>query len=380
MEKDIEDLSLVCIVGLSDPLRPDVKETIHLARRAGIKTVMITGDHIKTAQSVARQIGLSDKMEDIFDGQRLEKMSDDELALAVKTVSIFARVDPTHKIRIVRAFQNNGEVVAMTGDGVNDAPALKAADIGIALGSGTDVAKEIADMVLLDNSYSTIVASVEEGRGIYQNVKKVLLYLLASSFSEVALIAACLLARLPLAVLPTQILWVNIIEDSFPNMALAFDKGDKENMEDGPRRKNEPLLDTQMKVMITIVTVVSNAVLFILFLYFLRTVPDLVKVRTLMFVGLGIASLIYIYSVRSMRRMVWEKNPFDNMYLNAALFVSWTLLIGAVYFRPMQILLRTVPIGWREWGIMIMFGVLNLALIEIIKGFFLAKKNGKSEV
>lgn len=374
-DKDVTDLNLVCLVGLSDPVREGVNETIKLAHQAGIKTVMITGDHIKTARTIAKQIGLSDMEGEIFDGQKLEQMTDEELALAVPNVSIFARVDPIHKIRIVRAYQTNGEIVAMTGDGVNDAPALKAADIGIALGSGSDVAKEIADMVLLDDSYNTIVAAVEQGRGIYQNVKKVLLYLLASSFAEVGLVAGCIIARLPLAVLPAQILWVNIIEDSFPNMALSFDRGDKENMNEKPRKKNDSILDKEMKVMIAIVTIVSNAVLFGLYIYFLRTIDDFVYVRTLMFVGLGIASLIYIYSVRSMRRMVWQTNPINNMYLNLALFVGWALLISAVHFHPFQALLRTVDISLSHWGIMFLFGFLNLAIIEIIKWYFLNNEN-----
>ncbi len=379
-EEDVNDLTLVAIAGLSDPVRSDVKETIELSHKAGIKTVMITGDHIKTAEAIARQIGLADGLDEIFDGQKLEKMSDEELASAVKNVSIFARVDPVHKIRIVRAFQASGEVVAMTGDGVNDAPALKAADIGIALGSGTDVAKEIADMVLLDDAYSTIVASVEQGRGIYQNVKKVVLYLLSGSFAEVVLIGGSLIAGLPLAVLPAQILWVNIIEDSFPNMALAFDKGDKENMTDGPRKRGESLIDSEMKAMIAIISIVSNLVLFGLFVFFLKTVPTLAEVRTLMFVGLGIDSLIYIYAVRSMRHMVWQSNPFDNKYLNLALLFGWFLLIGSVYIGPLQTLLRTVPLTFKDWVIMFGFGLLNLVLIELVKGFYLIRKNKKLNI
>lgn len=375
-ENDVQNLTLIGLVGLSDPVRPDVKETIQLAHKAGIKTVMITGDHVQTARSIAKEIGLAHDKEMIFDGEKLERMSDEELQAAVGSVSIFARVDPIHKIRIVRAFQANEEVVAMTGDGVNDAPALKAADIGVALGSGTAVAKETADMVLLDDSYSTIVGAVEEGRGIYQNIKKVVLYLLSGSFAEVVLIGGSLLMGLPLAVLPVQILWVNIIEDAFPDMALAFDKGEKENMSEPPRKKHEPIIDREMKVMIAIITVVSNLILFGLFLYFLKVTGDIVRARTLMFVGLGVDSLIYIYAVRSMRRNVWHMNPFSNKYLNLALLFGWVMLISAVHIPIFQTLLRTVPIGLREWGIMLTFGIINLLLIEIVKGWFLVKNRG----
>jgi len=373
-EEDINELTLVGVAGLSDPIRPDVKETIKLSHQAGIKTVMITGDHIKTAQAIAKEIGLADDLDKIFDGQKLEHMTDDELRAVIEHVSIFARVDPIHKIRIVRAFQANGEVVAMTGDGVNDAPALKAADIGIALGSGSDVSKEIADMVLLDDSYSTIVSAVEQGREIYQNVKKVVLYLLSGSFAEMVLISGSLIAGLPLAILPAQILWVNIIEDAFPNMALAFDKGDKENMAEGPRKRGEPLIDVEMKTMIIIISVVSNLVLFGLFIYFLNTIGDLAKIRTLMFVGLGIDSLLYVYSVRSMRHMIWEKNPFDNQYLNLALLFGWAMLLSTIYLEPLQKLLRTVALDWQNWAVMLGFGLLNIVLIEVVKGMFLVRQ------
>jgi len=379
-ENDIKDLVLVGLVALSDPLRPDVKETIYLAQQAGIRVVMITGDHLRTAQSIGADLGIPHGDEQVIQGQELEAMSDDELRQAVKNAYIFARVDPKHKIRIVQAFQANGEIVAMTGDGVNDAPALKGADIGVALGSGTDVAKETSDIVLMDDHFSTIVGAVEEGRGIYQNIKKVVLYLLSGSLAEVFLIAACLIGGLPLAVSAVQILWVNLIEDSFPNMALAFDKGDKENMADPPRRQDDSLIDKEMKTMIAIISIVSNLVLFGIFLYFWKITGDIQLTRTIIFVGLGIDSLLYIYSVRTMRRMVWQVNPFSNKYLNLALLFGWAMLITAVYFPPLQVLLRTVALSWQYWLVMVGFGILNIALIELVKGIFLVKHNQKKYV
>jgi len=362
------------LAALSDPLRPDVKETIDIAIQAGIRTVMITGDHVRTAQAIAKELGIPHEENQLFDGKKLEHLTDEELKRELKNAYVFARVDPKHKIRIVQALQANGEVVAMTGDGVNDAPALKGADIGVALGSGTDVAKETSDMILMDDNFSTIVAAVEEGRGIYQNIKKVVLYLLSGSFAEVILIAGSLLAGLPLAVLPVQILWVNLIEDSFPNMALAFDKADKENMKEPPRKKDESIIDKEMKIMIAIISIVSNLVLFGLFLYFWKTTGDIALTRTIIFVGLGIDSLLYIYSVRSMRKMVWRTNPFSNNYLTLAVLFGWVALLAAVYLPPFQILLRTVSLSWEHWGIMIGFGFLNILLIELVKGIFLVKK------
>jgi len=370
----LDDLVLVGLVGLSDPIRPQVKETIALAKGAGIRTVMITGDHIRTAQAIAGKIGIPNSDKQIFDGERLEKITDDELEEEIKNLYVFARVDPKHKIRIVRVWQKQGEVVAMTGDGVNDAPAIKAADIGVALGSGTDVAKEISDMVLLDNDYNTIVESVEEGRTIYQNIKKVVLYLLSGSFAEAVMIVGSMIAGLPLAALPVQILWVNIIEDTFPNMALAFDKGDKENMSDPPRRKEEKIIDKEMKTMIITKSILANVALFAIFVYFYLTTQDIALTRTLVFVGFGIDALFYIFAIRSLRHPVWQTNPLGNKYLLLAVGFSWLMLIGAIYLPPLQKLLSTVSLNAWHWALMVGFGVFNLVLIEFIKWLFIHRK------
>lgn len=376
-EKYIKDTVFLGLLALSDPLREDVKETIDLAKRAGIRTVMITGDHTKTAAAIAAQIGLPHDSKHIFDGKRLEEIDDVELAKALGDVSIFARVDPAHKIRIVRAFQALGHVVAMTGDGINDAPALKAADIGVALGSGTDVAKETADLILLDDSYSTIVKSVHEGRIIYENVKKVVLYLLSGSVAELILISGSLIMGLPLALLPAQILWINLIEDSFPNMALAFDQGDGESMSEPPRAKKASILDREMKIMIMIISLVSNAVLLFLFVFFYRSSGNIELTRTILFVGLGLGSLFYIYPIRSMRHHVWAQNPFNNPYLSVTTLFGVALLVAAVYLPQLQTLLRTVPLGIEHWLLLVLFGFLDVLLIEITKGIFLVKKNNK---
>lgn len=376
-ETDVHELIFVGLLALSDPLRSDVKETLAYARAAGIHVVMITGDHKRTAEAIGKEIGLAVGKGRVLDGQELEKLTDQELREAVREVTIFARVDPKDKIRIVQAFRANGEVVAMTGDGVNDAPALKGADIGIALGSGSDVAKETSDIVLLDNRFSTIVAAVEQGRAIYQNIQKVVLYLLAGSLTEVMMVSGSIVLGLPLPLVAAQILWMNIIEESFPVMALGFDKGDKTNMTDRPRKKNASLFDRQMTMLIATIILVSNVLLFALFLYFWNTTGDLARVQTLMFVGIAIASLFYIYSIRSLRRHVWQINPFDNRYLNGALVIAWLLLLAAVYFPPLQKLLSTVPISPADWGVMIGFGLVNVVIIELVKGLFGRKKNNE---
>lgn len=372
-EADVKGLTFAGLLTITDPVRPEVKDTIRLAQKAGIRVIMITGDHHKTAQAVAQEVGLQVKAHQVCDGTDLHEMSEVELEKRIDDLHVFARVNPADKIRLVRALQAQGHVVAMTGDGVNDAPALKGADIGVAVGSGTAVAKETADMVLLEDSFSTIVSAVEEGRRIYQNVKKIVLYLLAGSISEVALIGGSLIAGLPLAVLPAQILWVNIIEDSFPNMALAFDRGDRENMEDPPRKRGEKLIDLEMKTMIAVISIVSNLVLFSLFLYYLHSTSDINLTRTIMFVGLGVYSLFYIYSVRSMRRPVWKGAIFDNKYLTASIVFGWVMLLSAVYLPPLQYLLRTVPLELSHWLVLIGFGCVNLFFIELTKGIFLRR-------
>jgi len=373
-DSDLSSLTYVGLVALADPLRSDVVDTLELAAKAGIRTVMITGDHVQTAKAIAKQIGLPFDDDSVFDGNKLSSMSDEELKKAVGRVHIFARVDPIHKIRIVKAFQANGEIVAMTGDGVNDAPAIKGADIGVALGSGTAVAKETADMVLVDDAFSTIVSAVEEGRTIYQNIKKVILYLLSGSFAVVVLIVGSMIAGLPLAALPAQILWINLIEDAFPNMALAFDKGDRENMIDPPRKKTEAIIDTEMKTMIIAKALLSNIALFFIFLYMWNTTQDIKLTRTVVFLGFGIDSLFYIFSIRSLRKMIWKIPMFNNLYLLLAVGFSWSMLLLAIYWPPLQLLLQTVPLELHHWILMIGFAMLNVLIMETIKAIFIIKR------
>ncbi len=374
-EKDVSSLVLVGLVALRDPLRKDVKETLDKARKAGIHVVMITGDHMSTASAIGRDIGMDVTKDSVFNGEQLRSMSHEELKNQIEHISIFSRVDPKDKIHIVQALKANGETVAMTGDGVNDAPAIKAADIGIALGSGTDVAKETSDMVLLDNRFSTIVAAIEEGRSIYQNIKKVVLYLLGHSFTEVILITGSIILGLPLAVLPAQILWVNLIEDSFPSMALSFDPGDKENMLEKPRKRSESIVDGHMKIMIAIITLVAGGALLGLFVYLHNVLEDIALVRTIIFATLSFNSLLFIYPVRSFRHMIWKINPFNNHYITLSVILGFVLILLSVYWQPLQILLQTVPLTLSHWGLVVLFSAIDVLLLETMKFIFIVRSH-----
>ncbi len=374
-ENDIHKLIFVGLIAIVDPLRPDVKETVQKAQAAGIEVLLMTGDHARTAESIACEagIGTCDK-KDVCEGSELDALNDKDLQKKLKQTSIFARVDPSHKIRLVKALQAQGHVVAMTGDGVNDAPALKGADIGVAVGSGTDVAKEIADIVLLNNSFTTIVDAIEEGRRIYQNIKKVVLYLLSSSFSEVVLIIVSIILGLPLPVLPAQILWVNLIQDSFPVMALAFDPGDAENMRERPRKRTESIFDRKMKLFVTLKTIFTNILLFGIFFYYWRTTGDIAFTRTIIFLAFAVDALFYIFPIRSLVRPLTQIPWFDNIYLTCAVGFGWGMLLLAIYFPPFQLLLHTVPLGAGEWLVLLIFGIVNVFFVEMLKWILRKKK------
>lgn len=372
----LEESIFVALVGLSDPIRSDIEQTLQIAREAGIRIIMITGDHLATAKAIGRQLGFSPHESAFVEGAEMARWSEEELRKKVADIGIYARVNPEHKIRIVQALQANGDVVAMTGDGVNDAPALKAADIGIAPGSGTDVAKETADLILLNNSFETIIAAIDEGRRMYQNIKKVILFLLIGSVSEVFLIVLSILFKLPLALLPVQILWINIIQETFPTIALAFDPGDGNTMKEGPRKRNSVLFDKQMKILVGVVSFVANSVLFGLYWWHIHTTNDLVRTRSFVFASLAAASLFYIYSIRSLQYPIWRLNPFQNSSLTAAVLLGFLVLFGALYLDPLQTVLQTTALPRADWFIILLFAVFHISSIELIKSLWNRRQIG----
>lgn len=363
----VEKLSLVGFIALKDPLRQDAKESIAITKKAGIRTVIVTGDHKLTAKAIAEEIGLETRSENIIEGKDLETIDDDELKEKAKYISIYARVSPRHKLRIVDALQANGEVVAMLGDGVNDAPALRSADIGVAVGSGTDVAKEVADLVLLDDNFKTIVKAVEQGRVIFGNTRKVFVYFVADDFSELFLFLGSMAMGFPLPLLPAQILWINLIEDSFPAMALTTEQEIKGVMDEKPIDPKEPILHRPLKLWMTAIFFITGLAAFLSFFFLWKLTGDLHKTRTIVFALMGIDSLIFAFSVRSFKRTIFRKDIFSNRYLVCGVAMAALLLIGAVYLPPLQKLLVTQPLGAIEWLLIFGIGLFEILLIEFSK-------------
>jgi len=377
LEDLCKDLVFAGLISLHDPLRKEVKEAMRICQEAGMRPIIVTGDHKLTAKAIAQELGLPSKEENIIEGKNLDLLSDEKFQKRLEKIEIYARVEPKQKLRIISAWQRKGKVVAMTGDGINDAPALKRADIGLALGSGTDVAKEASDLVLLNDSFSIIVAAVEEGRAILDNIRKVVTYLLSDSFTEMILIGAAVLAPrfFPfLPVLPGQILWVNLIEDSLPALSLSFEPKEKGIMKRKPESPKSPLLTSEMKALIFGIGIFTDFLLLSLFLWLLNKNLPSREVQTIIFAGLAIDSLFYVFSCKNLKKNIWHFNPFSNLILNLSWIWGVVMILIAIYLPFFQNLLKTVPLGFFDWGLLLALGLLNLILIEATKWYFIKNK------
>ncbi len=363
---EMNGLALLGFVALKDPLRADARESVLTAERAGVRTLLITGDHPATALSIAREVGIPDKPEMLLLGTDLDALSDEDLDERVRTVTIFARVSPEHKLRIVRALQKRQEVVAMVGDGVNDAPALHAADIGIAVGSGTDVAKEVADIVLLDDSFRSVLSAIEEGRLMFRNIRKVFAYLIGDDFSELSLFVGALLVGLPLPLLPAQILWINIVEDALPVVGLAVDEDRAGIMQEAPRRRSEPLASEPLRKWLLAIFCITGVATFGAFFVFLHAVGSLEEARSMLFALLSIDSLILSLSVRSFVKPLWRSDIFSNSTLSGAILVGVVLTALALYVPPLQQMLGTVSLPIPD---LILVGFISAVEIMLIEGY-----------
>ena len=366
--KELHNMKFIGLVGLKDPLRKQAKIAIKTAKRAGVRPVIVSGDHKFTVQKIARDLGFATGAHQVADGLALDKISDEELLEKVRNINVYARVAPEQKLRIINAWQNlDHEVIAMTGDGVNDAPALKKADIGIALGSGTQVAKQAADLVLLKDSFATIIKAIEQGRIIFANIKKVVLYLLANDFSEILLVMFSILLGLPLPLLPAQILWINIIEDLFPSLALTFEKGEDNVMLQKPSHRN--LFDKPMKRLLVLIALVTGTVILSLFIILFKIwgLDHLDKIRSIVFATETVVSILFVFVCARLNKPVWSKVFLRNLYLVGSSIFGFLLLIFALYVPFMQSLLKTVSLGLSSWVIIIIVALLNIVLIEVLK-------------
>jgi len=304
-------------------------------------------------------------------------MSDEELKKIIKKNGIFARVTPKHKMRLIKILRNDQEVIAMTGDGVNDAPAIKSADIGIALGSGSEVTKEIADIILLDNNLKTILTAIKEGRNIFDNIKKIILYLLSDGFTELILIGGSLLFGWPLPVAAAQILWVNIIEDTLPALSLSYEKPITDISQTKPRDLKSPLLDREMKFLIVIIGIATDLILLGLFGWLLKDAHlPINHIRTFIFANLAIDSLLNIYSCKNLNKNLWHYNPFNNRFLNLTVLFGFGMLLIGVYIPFFQNILKTVPLNFFDWLLLVVLGFLEITLVELGKMIFI-RKNSK---
>ena len=372
-DRDIKDLKCVGYLVFEDPVRQGVKEALAAVRQAGIKVKVITGDYRVTAEAVLKKLGVggkSLKAEQVMEGYELERMSDAELKKRIDKVVLFARTNPEQKLKIVEVLQEKKEVVAMTGDGVNDAPAIKKADIGIVVESASAVAKETADMILMDSNFATIVAAVEEGRGIFVNLRKIILYLLSDSFAEVILVLGSMLFGLPLPITAAQILWVNLVDDGLPDFALALEPKPADLMQQKPVGHKRELLDLEIKLLIGLISTVTGILSLLVFWVYWKMSGNLDLARTMSFTLLAVSTLLYVFSCKSLKKPLWRENIFDNKWLLGAVGIGASFQLMALYLPGLQKVLKTVALGVNDWLIILGGSLLVIIMIEGVKWRF----------
>ncbi len=364
-----QNLIFAGLIGMIDPPRLEVKDALKKAMKAGIRTVMITGDYPNTARAIAESIGLLHADQKVLTGADLNEMKDEELQREINRTGVFARVSPEHKVRIVDALRKNGNVVAMTGDGVNDAPAIKLADIGVAMGiTGTDVAKETADMVLTDDNYASIVSAVEQGRVIYSNIRKFVYYLLSCNLAEIAIIFLATLRGVPSPLDAIQLLWLNLVTDGAPALALGTEKGDPDTMDVPPRPPEEPIINRTLQIGILTQTIFLTAVTLGAYFIGLEAHPENITIaKTMAFVTLSAAELPLAFIVRSERYSLFKIGPFSNRVMNIGVLVSIVLLLAVVYIPFMQPIFHTYPMTWEQWQIVFPFIFIPAIGAEVVK-------------
>ncbi len=358
--------TFVGLLGMIDPARPEVAHAISIARHASIDTVMITGDYLNTAVAIGKEIGLLREGDRTLTGSQLDQIEDDEFEQIVEDVALYARVSPQHKVRIVDGLKARGHVVAMTGDGVNDAPALKRSNIGVAMGiTGTDVSKETADMVLTDDNYASIVSAIEQGRVIYSNIRKFVYYLLSCNMAEITILFITMLAGAPLPLIPIQLLVLNLVTDGAPALALGLEKGDPDIMDQPPRPVREPIINREMIAGIAVQTVAISAAVLIAFWIGLEAGEA--HGRTMAFATLSISELLRAYTSRSERYSLWAIGVFSNKWMQWAVLSSLVLLAAIIYVPALDPIFGTTFLTGQDWLVMLPLILMPSAAAEIKK-------------
>lgn len=364
--EDISSLTLLGFYGIEDTIRMEVKQAVESVQRAGIRVVMITGDHKLTGKAIGQKVGIFREGDDVMTGKELETLSDDELNIRIANIAVFARVTSEHKMKIIEAYKTRGQIIAMTGDGVNDAAALTAADLGIGMGKiGTDVAKEASDIILLDDNFTSIVAALEEGRAIKRAIKRALLYLFSTNMSEMLVIMLAVLFGFPLPLAAAQIIWLNLVTDSFPVITLALEPKTNDLLSKRTHDKGEGIYDRPMKQRTVVLALTMAGASFLIFSGYFQT--DLAKAQTMTFLTLTLAQLFNALNCRSRTRSLFMMNPFSNLWLICALGFSVSLQLIALYSPLLQTLLHTVPLTLEEWGFALAAGATVIGADEIRK-------------
>lgn len=366
------DLVFVGLIGMIDPPRSEILDAVLECKRAGIRPVMITGDYADTARAIAREIGILREQGEVVTGSEVARLSEEQLSKRVENIDVFARVSPEHKMKIVSALQSAGEIVAMTGDGVNDAPALKKADIGVAMGiTGTDVAKETADMVLADDNFASIVRAIKEGRIIYANIRKFVFYLLSCNVGEILVVFGAMLLNLPMPLKPIQLLWLNLVTDSFPALALGMEKGEPDIMHQPPRNAREGIITGHLAFGIAIQsTMLTFATLLSVIIALSKHGHNLAYARTFAFATLITGELLRAYSCRSERYPLSNIGVFSNRFMTLATLLSFLLLLTVIYVPPLPTIFDTVHLDLNSWATIGSLAVLPLLAAEFGKMLF----------
>lgn len=368
VEKDMVFLGLM---GMIDPARPEAKEAIKECKKAGIIPIMITGDYLETAVAIAKDLGILDDNSKAIMGKELNEMTQEEICEVVKTTRVFARVSPENKVQIVSALKKNGHIAAMTGDGVNDAPAIKKADIGVSMGiTGTDVAKNTSDVILTDDNFATIVSAVHEGRIIYSNIKKFVSFLLSCNVGEILIVLISIILNIPVPFVPIQLLWLNLVTDSFPALALGVEKGDEDIMNKAPRNPNEPILDKEMTYSIISQSIAITIATLAAYYYGMYHYPNHIEgARTVAFFTLITAELLRSYSVRSSRFTLSHIGIFSNKTLVYGTLFSFILMLIVIYIPFLQPYFETITLGVKEVLVSISLAFIPFIVAELTKLF-----------